>query len=57
MANINDNGGAVRKGLVSLLMLVSWEAWNERNARVYRSISSLPSVKIGKIKEEDKHGL
>uniref|UniRef100_A0A453INL3 Uncharacterized protein n=1 Tax=Aegilops tauschii subsp. strangulata TaxID=200361 RepID=A0A453INL3_AEGTS len=33
-------------------MLVSWEVWNERNARVYRSISSKPSVKIGNITEE-----
>ena len=57
LANINDNGGAVRKGLVSILMLVLWEVWNERNARVYRSISSMPSVEIGMIKEEARLGV
>lgn len=44
--------GKRRKSLGSLIMLVSWELWLERNARVFRNFSSLPSVVVAKIKGE-----
>ena len=51
MVGVNDN---VRKGLASLVMLVSWEIWNERNARVFRMVSSMPNVITSRIKAEDR---
>ena len=42
--------GRRRKGLSSLLLLVSWEIWNERNARVFRNVASMPSLIISNIK-------
>jgi hypothetical protein len=57
--NVNDwwhhlvgVNGNVRKGLASLVMLVSWEIWNERNARVFRKVSSMPNVITSRIKAE-----
>jgi hypothetical protein len=40
------------KSLVTLIMLVSWEIWNERNARVFRNIAMLPSIVVEKIRGE-----
>ena len=34
--------GARRKGLASLVLLTAWEIWNERNARVFRNVASMP---------------
>ena len=44
--------GASRKVMASLAMLVSWEIWLERNARVFRNNSSTATRLIDKIKEE-----
>ena len=44
--------GTRRKSLASLIMLVSWEVWNERNARVFRHISTMPTVIFERIKTE-----
>ena len=33
-------------------MLVSWEVWNERNARVFRNKATTSIMLIEKIKEE-----
>ena len=33
-------------------MLVSWEIWNEQNARVFRMVSSMPNVITSRIKAE-----
>jgi hypothetical protein len=41
-----------RKALASLLMLISWEAWKERNARVFRHHHSATNAIIAKIKDE-----
>ncbi|KAF7098048.1 hypothetical protein CFC21_099817 [Triticum aestivum] len=49
MVGVNAN---VRKGLASVVMLVSWEIWNERNARVFRNVSSMPYVITSRIKTE-----
>ncbi|PNT69050.1 hypothetical protein BRADI_3g48564v3 [Brachypodium distachyon] len=48
---INIQGNR-RKGMATLVMLVSWEIWNERNARVFRKIFSMPTVVTSKIKRE-----
>jgi hypothetical protein len=44
------SNGVRRKSLVSLIMLVSLEIWNERNARVFRNIAMLPNVVVEKIR-------
>ena len=41
-----------RKAMASLAMLVSWEIWLERNARVFRNKSSTSIMLIEKIKNE-----
>ena len=40
------------KALASLMMLISWEIWSERNARVFRNVAVPPVVIINKIKQE-----
>ena len=44
--------GPHRKALASIAMLVSWEVWLERNARVFQNKSSTPNMLIQKIKDE-----
>ena len=44
--------GTARKSLASLLMLVTWEIWNERNARVFRKVFTMPTVIASQIKTE-----
>jgi hypothetical protein len=44
--------GVRRKSLVSLIMLVSWEVWNERNTRVFRNVATLPTLVVSKIRGE-----
>jgi hypothetical protein len=41
-----------RKVVVSLNLLVSWEVWNERNARVFRKNHVPPFVILSSIKKE-----
>ncbi|KAF7085707.1 hypothetical protein CFC21_089105 [Triticum aestivum] len=38
------------KALASVMMLISWEIWTERNARVFRNTAILSTVLISKIK-------
>ena len=38
--------------MTSLAMLVTWEIWKERNARVFRNTASTANMVIDKIKEE-----
>jgi hypothetical protein len=42
--------GRRRKGLTSLLLLTAWELWNERNARVFKNVASIPALIISSIK-------
>ena len=42
------------KALASLAMLVSWELWKERNARIYRNQSSTIKMVANKIKDETR---
>jgi hypothetical protein len=44
--------GPQRKALSSLAMLVSWEIWKERNARVFRNHSITIDMLVNKIKDE-----
>ena len=41
-----------RKAMMSLAMLVSWEIWKERNARVFRHHSSTNAMVVTRIKDE-----
>ena len=34
------------------MMLVAWEIWNERNARVFRNTAAPTTVVIAKIRDE-----
>ncbi|KAM3391717.1 hypothetical protein ACQJBY_013051 [Aegilops geniculata] len=38
------------KALASLMMLISWEIWTERNSRVFRNTATPSTVLISKIK-------
>uniref|UniRef100_A0ACD5WV21 Uncharacterized protein n=1 Tax=Avena sativa TaxID=4498 RepID=A0ACD5WV21_AVESA len=42
------------KGLQTAIILIVWEIWKERNERVFGNRSSLPSVIMDKIREEEK---
>lgn len=41
-----------RKAMTSITLLVSWEIWNERNARVFRNKHASPPTIFAKIKFE-----
>ena len=44
--------GDKRKAMATLAMLVSWEVWKERNARVFTSKAITPTQgRAGKIKD------
>jgi hypothetical protein len=44
--------GPQRKALSSLVMLVSWEIWKERNDRIVRNHSITTDMLVNKIKDE-----
>ncbi|CAM0883761.1 unnamed protein product [Alopecurus aequalis] len=52
--HMNMNDASRRKAAASLTMLVSWELWSERNARVFRGKSTLPSIVLDRIKDETR---
>jgi hypothetical protein len=41
-----------RKSTASLLMLVTWELWKERNTRTFNNVSTMPTIIYDKIKLE-----
>jgi hypothetical protein len=47
-------GGVVgrRKGLSSLLLLVAWKIWNERNARIFKNFASMTIIVLATIKRD-----
>jgi hypothetical protein len=47
---ISGAHGRCWKGITSLLLLTAWELWNERNARVFINVASMPVVVISIIK-------
>jgi hypothetical protein len=38
--------------MASLLMLVAWEIWNERNARNFKNKSTMPTIIFDRIKSK-----
>ena len=44
-----------RKGLQSAIILIAWEIWKERNARVFNNIFTMPSALFQSIKNESKN--
>ena len=44
--------GDQRKAIASLFMLMSWEIWKERNARVFCNTAATTMMLVAKIKEE-----
>jgi hypothetical protein len=44
--------GQSRKAMASLAMLVSWEIWKERNARVFQNSATTSFMLIAKVKDE-----
>ena len=47
--------GRRRKAIPSLLMLVTWEIWNERNSRIFKHLSTLPTLIFARIKLEARN--
>jgi hypothetical protein len=47
---ISGAHGRRRKGLTSLLLLTAWELWNEKKARVFQNVASIPALIISSIK-------
>ena len=43
------------KGLKSAIILITWELWKERNARVFNNKFTMPSALLDKIKDEGKN--
>jgi hypothetical protein len=59
MQNIKDwwsegihKKGSPVKAMASLAMLISWEIWNERNARIFWNYFSTNDMVISRIKDE-----
>ena len=46
------NAAPHRMGIASLTLLVTWEVWNERNARVFQNKSAPSLVVVDKVKNE-----
>ena len=44
-----------RKGLKSAIILITWEIWKERNARVFNNTFTMPSTLLQRIKSESSN--
>lgn len=42
----------MRKALKLVIILVTWELWCERNARIFRRLATTPAMIVAKVKEE-----
>ena len=51
---IDSNASQSRRAMMSLIMLISWEIWNERNARVFRNTAVPVGVLVARIKDVSK---
>ncbi len=49
---VTESPNTPRKPLRTLVILISWEIWCERNTRIFRNNASTPSSILAKIKEE-----
>ena len=43
------------KGLKTAIILITWEIWKERNARVFNKNFTMPSILIQRIKSESRN--
>jgi hypothetical protein len=50
--DLDRTPSTVRRGLRSIIILVCWEVWNERNAIIFERKESAPMHLLHKIKEE-----
>ncbi|KAM3244770.1 hypothetical protein ACQJBY_056229 [Aegilops geniculata] len=50
--NIASGRSQSRRALLSLMLLISWEIWKERNARVFRSTAIPVGVLVTRVKAE-----
>ncbi|KAF7079507.1 hypothetical protein CFC21_083728 [Triticum aestivum] len=50
--NIASGRSQSQRALLSLMLLISWEIWNERNARVFCSMKVPVGVLVTRIKAE-----
>nr|ABG66033.1 transposon protein, putative, CACTA, En/Spm sub-class [Oryza sativa Japonica Group] len=48
--------GVPKLGTISLILIMSWEIWNEQNRRIFRNKELSTAALITKIKEESKTG-
>jgi hypothetical protein len=44
--------GGRKKAMATLFMLVAWELWNERNARTFKHVDTMPTIIFDRIKSE-----
>jgi hypothetical protein len=44
--------GQSKKAMASLVMLISWKIWTERNARVFWNVFSTSTMTVNKIKDD-----
>jgi hypothetical protein len=44
--------GGTRKAMATLFMLVAWEIWNERTARIFKHGNTMPTIMFDRIKSE-----
>ena len=49
---VSQARGHSRKAMSPMLMLISWELWKERNARVFRNTSTPSMIIVDKILDE-----
>ena len=50
--NLDRTPSTARRGLRSIIILVCWEVWTERNARIFERKECTPMHLLEKIKEE-----
>ena len=50
--NLARHHGIATKAMPSIIMLISWEIWKERNARVFRHVASPTFIVVSRIKDE-----
>lgn len=51
---VAETRGLLRKVTVTILILITWEIWKERNARIFHTKSTVPPELPAKIKEEGR---
>jgi hypothetical protein len=46
-----------RKAMGTILILVAWEIWSERNARTFKNVSTMATIVFHRIKSKLRQGL